>query len=329
VLGVAGLLAALNAASGPALPVAEAATRDPPSRGLPGYRGWRALVEEREARGDFEGAMAALESAALVQRLDAVEILVECAELRLDRLLDPKGAREDARRALALVPSDARARLAAWKVATLEGTPPGVSGLPDAPEEVRDLWDAMGGRSRQPALIVSATTMSMKLTDPADRPRLASLLGTRGKAHLALDHVGAAIADATASLELAPGQGPCLTLLGLAHERAGEFELAAAAFARAIELEPRSGLRRLDRGRVLVKLDRLEAARADLEAAVELGPRRDLCDPGNCRVLGFGFLRLGDKARARYYLETYTRAPKDTPDMEKVNAALAALDRDP
>ncbi|HZV00589.1 MAG TPA: protein kinase [Planctomycetota bacterium] len=329
VLGLGGLLAGVASSSGPALPVAQAATRDRPPGGLPRHRGWRALVDEHEARGDFEGAAAALESAALVQRLEAVEILVECAELRLDRLLDARGAHEDARRALALVPSDARARLAEWKFATLEGTPPGVSGVPDAPEEVRELWDAIGGRSKHPALIVSATTMSMKLTDRSDRARLASLLGTRGKAHLALDHVAAAIADATASLALVPGQGPCLTLLGLAHERAGEFELAAAAFGRAIELEPRSGLRRLDRGRVLMKLDRLEAARVDLEAAVELGPRRDLCDPGNCRVLGFGFLRLGDRARARYYLETYTRAPKDTPDMEKVTAALAALDRDP
>ncbi|MHC4946642.1 MAG: tetratricopeptide repeat protein [Planctomycetota bacterium] len=125
-----------------------------------------------------------------------------------------------------------------------------------------------------------------------------ALLNTIASVHLAAGRTGEAIDVLEASLAADPDQHVTHQNLSVAYERTGEPTRALRHAEQAAALHPAFGPAHVQRGRMLIRLDRVPEAAAPLQAALDAG----VDDPDVVRMLGevLAVLERWDEAAAAY-----------------------------
>lgn len=108
--------------------------------------------------------------------------------------------------------------------------------------------------------------------EPDDDRESAYSLLQRGMALSAGRHYAQAAIVLERAERLEPGRGSILEVLGRAYFMSGQWESAAAAFERLLDVDPSAHYGHYGRGQSLKRLGRIREARTHLRLAVALSP---------------------------------------------------------
>jgi tetratricopeptide (TPR) repeat protein len=135
-------------------------------------------------------------------------------------------------------------------------------------------------------------------------PSCVSALTNRATVHEKLGHKDEALADLKKAVELAPSVWGPYHQLAVFYWGQRQFEAAAQACAKVIELDPEGGMGYGNRGATLFYLGRYDEALADLTHGLKLGPKDPYVNSALAWLLVAGPPEIRDPQRAAAIAES-------------------------